>query len=169
MTDATPTDPTESLTDPAALADDPGVDYREATDDSHFELNRDNEGVAVLGVTDEAGELALADVGPVTILPHAVVEPGADFAAVAHHAADELLGIDVTLDDLVRVRRKVSTSEDAEDDAVAYDAVYAASPAGDGVLPDEVTSCQVEETGWFDSLPDALPDDMRDDARLLID
>ena len=172
MIDTTPsTDPTESLTDPETLQGAGGVDYCEATDDSHFEMNRDNEGVVVLGVTNESGDLALARLGSACILPHAVVEPGADFAEVAHDAADELLGIDVTLDDLAHVRHKVSVSEDTDEEAVAYDVVYGASPADDGHLPDEVTSCQVEETGWFDSVPEDFPEDegMRDDASLFVD
>jgi hypothetical protein len=169
MTDTTSTDPTESLTDPAALADDPGDDYDETEDDSHFEMNRDNEGVAIVGITNDDGELALASFEQATVVPHAVVEPGRDFAAVAHEAADELLGVDVTLDDVVRVRRKVSTDEASREQAVAYDVVFSASAADDGALPDEVTSCQVEATGWFDGVPEALPgNEMRDDAELFL-
>jgi len=169
MTDTTSTDPTESLTDPETLRDADGVDYSEITDDSHFEMNRDNEGVTVVGITNDDGELALATLERATVVPHAVVEPGRDFAAVAHDAADELLGIDVTLDDVVRVRRKVSTDDETGAEAVAYDVLYAASPAGGGDLPDEVARCQAESTDWFDSVPEDLPGEMRDDAALFLD
>lgn len=170
MTDSTTTtDPTESLSDPETLRDRDGVDFEDVEDDSHFEMNRDHAGVAALAVTNDDGALALAafDHGP--MLPWFPVDLGGDFADGVHTAADALLGIDVDLDDVVRVRRKVSTSDDGER-AVAYDVLYAASPADDGTLPAEVPNCEAETANWYASVPDDLTDgNMRRDAELVLE
>jgi len=171
MTDPTPTDPTESLTDPGSLADRDGVDYVEIEDDSHFEMNRDTEGVAVVGVTNDDGELALATSEAGSVVAHAVVKSGDGFADTAREAANELLGVDVELEAIERVRRKESTSDDGKE-AVAYDVVFAASITDDADLPEQVPSCQVESTGWYDSLPEDFAyhnDEMCDDARLFVE
>ncbi|MFC3477966.1 NUDIX domain-containing protein [Halobacterium litoreum] len=163
-------DPTASLTDPEALADRGDVDYVEVSDDSHFEMNRDTEGVAVVGVTSD-GRLALPTFESATVLTHAVVESGDDFADTAREGAHELLGIDVDLDSVERVRRKVSTSDDGEE-VVAHEVVYAASPADGADLPDDAPSCQVESTDWYDSLPEDFAhghDEMCADARLFVE
>jgi|AntRauMinimDraft_4_1070384.scaffolds.fasta_scaffold00029_47 hypothetical protein len=168
----TPTgdDPTESLTDPAALRDRDGVEHVTVSDDDHFESNRDNEGVAVVGVRDADGELALPTLEAGTVLTHAIVEAGEDFADTAREGAHELLGVDVGLEGVERVRRKVSTNDGEE--AIAYDVVFAASLVDDAELPDETPSCQVESTGWYDALPENFAhgdDEMCADARLFVD
>lgn len=171
MTDSTSADPTESLTDPESYRAADGVDYYEAEDDSHFEMNRDTAGVAAVGVTNADGAVALVEFEPATMIPHARVEPGGDFAQAAHDAADDLLGVEIALDDLVRVRRNVSSPDDRDEEAIAYDVVFAATPATEN-LPDadDVQSCQAEATSWFDSIPDDLPDGgVRADAELFID
>ncbi|MDH5018951.1 hypothetical protein [Halobacterium rubrum] len=169
---STPPDPTpvDSLSDPDALRDRDGVEYLTVSDDDHFESNQRTEGVAVVGVTNGAGDLALPTLEAGTILTHAMVEDGGDFADTAREGTHELLGIDVTLDDVLRVRRKVSSRPDAEEDAIAHVVVYAASPAGDAELPEEVPSCQVESTDWYDGVPDDLVSaEMRDDLERLLE
>ena len=170
MSETTPTDPIESLTDPETLRHRDGVEYLATTEDDHFGQDEGVAGVAVVGLTNADGALAFATFEEVTILPHAVVETGDDYAAVAREAAADLLGVDVDLDDVVRVREKASPSGDS--DGVAYVVVFAASPAGDGVLPDaaDVPSCRAESTGWFDRVPEDLQTgEMREDARLFVD
>jgi ADP-ribose pyrophosphatase YjhB (NUDIX family) len=170
MTETTPTDPTESLTDPAAFADADGVDYDEIEDDSHFEQNRDHDGLAAVAVTDADGRLALVEFEYATMIPWYHVEPGEDYVDAAHIATDVLLGIDVELDALVRVRKKTSTHEETGEQVTAYEALYAASPAGDAVIPDELPNCDAERADWFDSIPEDLPDgNMREDAELFIE
>jgi len=167
----TPTgaDPTESLTDPAALRDRDGVEFVTVSDDDHFESNRDTEGVAVVGVTNADGELALPTLEAGTVLTHAIVEADEDFADTAREGAHELLGVDVELDDVLRVRRKVSSRPGDDEDAVAHVVVYTASPAGDATLPEAVPSCQVESTDWYGGAPeDLLSEEMRDDLELLL-
>ena len=146
------------------------VDDAEIEDDSHFEMNRDTEGVAVVGVTNADGELALPTLEAGTVLTHAIVEAGEDFADTAREAADELLGVDVELEGVERVRRKVSTNDGEE--AIAYDVVFAASLVDDAGLPEETPSCQVESTDWYDALPEDFAhgdDEMCADARLFVD
>jgi hypothetical protein len=167
--DSTPTDPTESLTDPAAFRDADDVDYDEIEDDSHFEMNRELAGVAAVGVTDSNGRLALVEFEAGTALTHGMVEPGEDFAENAREGAHELLGIEVTLDALVAVRKKTSTDPDSGEEVVAHDAIFAASPADSETLPADVPSCQVEATGWYETLPDGLSGIMREDAELFIE
>jgi hypothetical protein len=168
--DTTHSDPTESLADPETLRDSDGVEFVTVSDDDHFESNRDTEGVAVVGVTNVDGELALPTLEAGTVLTHAVVEADEDFADTAREGAHELLGIDVTLDDVLRVRRKVSSNPDADEEAVAHVVVYTASPAGEADLPGDVPSCQVESTDWYGGVPgDLVSAEMRDDIGLLLD
>jgi len=171
--------PTESLTDPEVLRDREDIEYVELTEANHFGQDEGVAGVAVVGLTNDDGALAFAAFEEVTILPHAVVEAGEDYATVAREAAADLLGVDVRLDDVVRVRRKTTPSGEGDSDAegddnddVAYVVVFAASPTGDGVLPDaeDVPSCQAESTGWFERVPEDLQtEEMRADARLFLD
>lgn len=131
-------------------------------------MNRDHAGVAAVAVTNDDGALAFAEFDHGPMLPWFPVDPDGDFADGAHTGAEALLGIDVDLDDLVRVRRKVSTSDDGER-AVAYDVVYAASPAEDGTLPEEVPNCEAETADWYADVPDGLTDgNMRQDAELFL-
>lgn len=169
-TDTTPADLTESLTDPEMLRDPDDVESLVVTEDDHIGQEPDISGVAVLGLTNDEGALAFASFEEMTILPHALVEPGEDFVDVAHDAADELLGVEVDLDAVARVRRKDSRSGGSED--VAHVVVFAASPTGDGVLPDaeDVASCQTQTSYWAKRVPDDLEtEEMREDARLFVD
>jgi len=164
--------PTESLTDPASLRGRDGVEYVTETEADHFGQDDGVAGVAVVGLTNDDGALAFASFEDVTILPHAVVETGEDYATVARDAASDLLGVDVDLDDVVRVRRKQSPAGGTSAEHVAHVVVFAASPPGDGSLPDaeDVTSCQAESTGWFDGVPDDIQTpEMRADALLFLD
>lgn len=170
MSDTTSTDPTESLSDPDTLRDRDGVEYLEMTEADHFGQDEGVAGVAVVALTNADGALAFASFEDVTILPHAVVEAGDDYATVARDAAADLLGIDVDLDSVARVRRKATPPGGS--DGVAHVVVFTASPAGDSVLPDatDVTSCQAESTGWFDRVPEDIQTaEMREDARLFLD
>jgi len=167
---ATPVDPTDSLADPETLRDRDGVEHVTVSDDDHFESNQRTEGAAVVGVTNADGDLALPTFESGTVLTHALVEDGGDFADTARSAAADLLGVDVALDDVLRVRRKVSAPPDADEAAVAHVVVYAASPAGDAELPEDPPSCQVESTDWYDAVPDDLVSaEMREDLRLFVD
>ncbi|MFB6071957.1 MAG: hypothetical protein ABEJ88_03220 [Halobacterium sp.] len=162
-------DPTESLTDPAAYRDADGVDYVEVSDDSHFETNRDTAGVTAVAVTNAAGELALVRLENATVVPWAKVDAGGDFAAAASEAVAPL-GVDVDLNELVRVRRKVSAREGAEEDAVAYDVLFAASPVDGDDLADDPANDRVESVEWVDSVPADVPEgNMRADAALFLD
>jgi len=162
-------DPTESLTDPERLRGADGVEHVTVSDDDHFESNRDTGGIAVVGVTRD-GRLALPTFEVGTALTHAVVGSGGDFADTARESAHDLLGVDVRLDGVERVRRKVST--DDGETAVAYDVVFAASLADDAGLPDAVPSCRIESAEWYDSLPPDFAhgdDEMCADARLFLE
>lgn len=171
MTDTSrATDPTaEPLTDPSTLRDVDGVDYQttERTDDAeHFERHEATDGFAAVAVTNGDGGLALTETGPVWILPHAGVEPGEDFVNVARRAADDLLGLDVTIDRVVRARRKDCTLEDSDRETTVHDVVFEATPADDATLPaaDDVQSCQADAIAWFDHVPENVPEnEVRED------
>lgn len=172
MTDTThPTDRTAApLTDPSTLRDVDAVDYRttERVDDAeHFERHAATAGFAAVAVTDADGRLALTQFDDAWLLPHAGVESGEDFRAVAHRAADDLLGLDIAIDRVVRARRKDCTLEDSDRETTIHDVVFEATPADDPALPDaaDVQSCQADALAWFDHVPETTPDnEIREDV-----
>lgn len=172
VTDSTQTsDPTGApLTDPSTLRDVDGVDYRtiERTDDAdHFEHHGGIAGFAAVAVTDPAGDLALAKMSRGWMLPHAAVEPDEDFVDVAHRAADDLLGLDVTIERVARARRRQCRLDDSDLETVVHDVVFEATPADDPALPDaaDVQSCQADALAWFDHVPETTPDnEIREDV-----
>lgn len=164
------TDPTAApLTDPSTLRDVDGVEYRttERVDDAeHFEHHDTTAGFAAVAVTDADGRIALTKFGDDWILPHAGVEPGEDFRAVAHRAADDLLGLDIAIDRVVRARRKQCRLEESDRETTIHDVVFEATPADNPALPDaaDVQSCQADALAWFDHVPATTPaNEIRED------
>ncbi|MFC7046799.1 NUDIX domain-containing protein [Halobacteriaceae archaeon GCM10025711] len=96
------------LTDPSSLVDRTDVDYREHTfvhgSEEHCEA--DFEGRAIVGVTNDAGELLLRahrESGGV-VLPNGKVEQGEDWAAAGVRGVRRQTGLDVDVEAVERVR-----------------------------------------------------------------
>ena len=168
----------ESLTDPESLIDRDGVDFREEASvehQHHFELYEPIEGMVVVGVTDDEGQVLLMvhSEEPGVVLPYAPVESGEDWVAVARRKIEEAGGFDVEIDGVERVRRKYFSPEgDDERRTMGYDVVVRASPSTDETFGE---STNVDEEGdwsleWFDEIPeDAAGGVVLDDIQLFLD
>lgn len=81
---------------------------RREQDQSHFDIRQKLSGFAIIGITNESGEVLLASSsdGEWWRLPHARVENGEDYATAATHAVEARLGVEV--DSVIHVRRFVA-------------------------------------------------------------
>ena len=182
-TDAAQTDRTESLespADPETLLDREGVEFIEKPSEEHehhFEMYEPIQGVAIVGVTNDADEVLLLvdrEAGH-AVLPYAKVDPDEDWATVARRKTEELTGVAVSLDGTERVRRKQYRPEEGGDDreTTGYDVVFSASPVGDEAATAAVGTCEDNhwEAAWVDGIPaDVDADgDVADDIRLFVE
>jgi len=146
MTDATPTDGSTAdaettLHDPTTLLDRDDVEVTERradVDDDHLENTADWAGMAVVGVTDDAGRLLLLERedGDHAILPHGPVDPGEDFAAVARRAVAETATLPATIAGVERVRRvELRHVDDPDRTASRFDVLFRATPTDDAPAP----------------------------------
>jgi len=154
--DAAGTDALTELTDPAALRDDDTVAFREATelaDADHFENHREWDGMAIVGVTDDADRLLqLRNEDDHAILPHGAVEPEEDYAAVAREAAAEAADLPVEIETVERVRHvhyRLDTDESRRTER--YDVLFRAVPATDAT-PASDRDCWTAT--WSDEMPE---------------
>lgn len=168
----------DELTDPESLRDRDDVRYRERTvvhDEEHLELNEPIDGWVMVGVANEEGEFMLTHnaCNDVWLLPHARVDPGEDYAAVARREVEAVAGVDAAVRGVDHVRRSEFRLEgDEERRTVAHDVVVRASIAADEVIPDghEVDRPYASDLGWFEETPENVPeDDPGEDVRLFLD
>lgn len=167
----------DSLTDPESVVEREDVDVREEASvehQHHFELYEPIEGMAVVGITNDEGEVLLLvhTEGSGAVLPYAPVESGEDWLAVGRRRATELADVDVEIDGIERIRRKYFSPEgDDERETTGYDVVLRASTAADET-PDRT---DVDDDGqwdarWVDEIPeDAAGGAVLDDIRLFVD
>jgi uncharacterized protein YunC (DUF1805 family) len=184
--DASPTDSgtdftLDSLADPEDLREDEEVRFtdEEAIHDDRDHCNVDIEGRAVVGVTNDAGEVLLAvhkEEG-VAMLPHGAVESGDDWVAVARRKAGITTDLDFVID-RVEVVREIDHFAEGEDEphATTYGVVFHASFVGDP----ESTSAENPshpdnehwDADWFGAVPENIPEGfglVEDDIRLFVD
>ncbi|WP_435347010.1 NUDIX hydrolase [Haloarchaeobius sp. HRN-SO-5] len=162
--------------DPTELAARPGV---EATTDSFPHGDEDHceadyAGRAIVGVTNDAGELLLVvdrDAGR-AVLPSPKVEYDGDWTATAREEVAEVAGLDVRITGVERVRHAehVLEGDDEVFDETTH-VVFAAEPtADDPELADRTDGAWAVE--WHDSYPADLFDDdsaEAEDVRSFVD
>jgi hypothetical protein len=164
MTDSSTAAETDSTFDPGTVAERAGVDstdrtyVHETTD--HCEV--DAAGRVVVGVTDDRGRcLLLVDhERSIAVLPNAVVAPGDDWLTAAREVVAEATGLDVVIDDPVRVRRVEHTTEETDEphNVSSHVLFEATCPDDDSDLT--TTEDSSFEVGWYDGLPVEIPDDL---------
>jgi len=172
---------TESI-DPATLAERSGVEYCEETftheERAHCEAGA--AGRAIVGVTNRSGELLLwVDGDGHAILPNVVVDPDADWWAVAREDVTATTSLAVEFEGVERVRavdHEVETDTGTTHLETTHHVVFRASPApatGDRVALDGDTCDETWTAGWYDHAPvdlDAAGDDsVAADVRLFLD
>jgi hypothetical protein len=173
--------PADSLTDPKRLRDDDEIPFTEETavheDRNH--CNTDIVGRAVIGVTNDAGEVLLAvhKEESVAMLPHHAVEPGDDFVAVGRETVEITTELPFEIDGVEVVREIDHVVEgEAEPHATTYGVVFRASLAGDPESAAVESPSHDEnehwDAAWFDAVPETNPPGdglVEEDIRLFVD
>lgn len=179
----------EPLTDPETLRGREDVEFREKASvehQHHFDLYGPIDGMAVVGTTNDTGEVLLLvnrNAGQ-AMLPYGRVEFGADYATVGQQSIEELTGVAVGINGVTRVRRKRYRPEDGgtesapgsgDRETTGYDVVFRASPVGDRAVMDDSDIGDRNddwEVGWFDAVPvdtDTVNGAVVADVRLFLD
>lgn len=156
----------QSLSDPEALVEDDAVSFREQTavvDDDRFETIRERAetkaGVAVVGITNDDGELLLVktDWSDGWVLPGYSIEPGDDWVETAESAAERQTGLEIEIERVARVNRRFYKKEASDEQfSSGYAVVFMGTPTDDTQSLDSVTpTCEeIVDRDWFDKSPD---------------
>lgn len=163
---------TDSGFDPEIAADRDAVEYAERTyvHGSADHCEADAAGRAVVGVTDEAGRaLVLVDrENGMAILPNEVVD-GDDWRPAARRAVAEATGLEVAIDEPIRIRRVQHTTEDAETPHNrTWHVVFEATAADSDTDPQTPEDAPVSAE-WCDGLPVEPPADQPAEGDVLDD
>lgn len=154
----------DSLTNPEGLRDRDDVTFTTETrrHDDVDHCGVDVAGQAIAGIENDDSELLLLlnDELGVAVLPHASVERGDDWAAVARQGVENQTGISVTLDHIEAVRQVDHVVADAgKPHTTTHRVLFAGRPAG-GEIHDckRAASAGSDDwrAGWFTDLPDAI-------------
>lgn len=177
MTDDINTENAERI-DPERLLDHGDVEFTEKPSEvhgHHFDLYEPIEGMAIVGATNDEGEVLLLvdrEAGH-AVLPYGKVEPGADWATVARCSTEELTGVAVELDGAELVRRKRYRPEDGDRETTGHDVVFRASSAKAAEPVADVGTCEDNhwEAAWVSELPEEIDvhGDVLADIRLFIE
>jgi|GEM_PF-903775 len=147
-------------------------------DESSFEHLQSTRGLAIAGVTNDAGDVLLVKhTDPENthdwVLPHGPVEDGDDWADVAADWVDGLTGISVDIEDIVHVRQNKITHESENGEnrkTTTYHVVFSGRPEGETEIRKDVRyDCDDEWVAdWHGSIPDSVRDtEGQDIARFL--
>jgi len=182
-TDADSNSTLDFLSDPGDLRDREEVRFthEEAVHDDRDHCNVDIEGRAVVGVTNDAGEVLLAvhkEEG-VAMLPHGAVESDDDWIAVARRKGEITTELDFEIDG-VEVVREIDHFAEGEDEphATTYGVAFHASLAGatESVSASAETPSHPDnehwDAEWFNTVPGNTPEGsglVEDDIRLFVD
>ena len=164
----------DAITDPASLRGRDDVEFLapEPTESAdHFDAYADAAGRAIVGVTDDDGRLLVMEHPelPVPGLNTTVVESGADFVATAREGVALGTGLDVAVEDVLRVRHQRPRHPD-DRETEAYEVVFAATPTGDGEIDPDAGHDWTAT--WRDpaavDLPDEEDNEVLSDLRLFL-
>lgn len=179
----------DSLADPASLCDCEEIRFTDETavHDDRDHCNTDIDGRAVVGVTNDAGEVLLAvhREETVAMLPHGRVESGDDWLATARRKVEITTDLPFEIDGVEAVR-EIDHVVEGEDDphATTYGVVFRASLVADSADADDSADdpADVADPGtddndhwdadWFDAVPENTPPGsglVADDIRLFVD
>jgi hypothetical protein len=147
----------ETLTDPTTLVDRDDVDYREHTfvHESTDHCERDYAGRAIVGVTNDAGEVLLLvhEENDGAVLPNAKVEPGDDWVAAGVGEVERVTGVAAEIESVERLRIADHRLEDEDSPfQTTTHVLFRARP-----LSADEPSTDIDEVtaGWFDEPPAA--------------
>jgi len=161
----------DTLTDPATLRDRTDVEYVEAdpeTNEGHYEAYEDHAGTVVVGTVDD-GRLALLEHDEVDDRRPSFtrVEEGGDYVTAAERIVRDGTGLDVRIDEALRVRHHTYRTDDGAE-TTGYDVVFTATPTGDGEVDPDAGHDWTP--AWFE-LPIEVGVDGKagSDLRLLVD
>lgn len=159
-----PNSAVEPVTDPESLRDRGDVPFHEDVDavpEETFETIRKLDDLALVGVTNDDGEVLLRRLTETCSLkiPSIAVDPGEDFTATARREVQRNTGLSIELDALEAAWRLEVRPEGGEDrTATRHFVVYSASPTADGSEEDDPTAIpddhEAVEVAWYDELPD---------------
>ena len=167
----------DPLLDPNSLRGRADIDFREgrSVDDREtFDYFASIEGLAAVGLTNEAGAVLLMNGPHGWRLPYGPVETDEDWAVVGGRIGEALLGVDVDVSRAERVERTIHCVEDDEErTTTSYDVVLRAVPVtGEPIADDPDFGPWDElEPDWFETVPgDAYWDHGTavDDIRLFV-
>jgi hypothetical protein len=171
----------ETDIDPERLFENGRVDTKRLTlthedaeqHDEHCEA--DTVGRTIVGVTDASGRVLLV-IHPgerIATLPHDTVAPDGEWATVGRNWVEGAAGVDVTIEDIERVRRVEHAIENRDSvESVTYQIVFGASVPSTGTIPDGLCAENPFELGWYGELPFEMDDagpGILDDIRLFLD
>lgn len=168
----------DALFDPETLRDRADVDFHDeqTTDDPDtFDYFASIDGLAAVGVTNEAGAVLLMNSPHGWRLPYGPVGTDEDWVAVARRIVRELTEIDAEIARVERVNRLNRVeSEESLRETTSYDIVLGSAPVtGEPVAANPSFGPWDElEIEWFDEIPaDAYWDhgDAVDDIRSFIE
>lgn len=184
----------DSLADPESLRDREEVRFTDETavHDDRDHCNTDIDGRAVVGVTNDDGEVLLAvhREETVAMLPHGRVEAGDDWLTTARRKVEITTDLPFEIDGVEAVR-EIDHVVEGEDDphATTYGVVFRASLAGDSADADDTADADDPaddpanvadpstddndhwDADWFDAVPENTPPGsglVADDIRLFV-
>lgn len=151
---------------------------RREQDQSHFDTRRELTGYAIVGITNEDGEVLFESYsdGDRWRIPYARVEPDDDYISTARREVEKQLDVDLDIDRVVHVRRfdalleespAAELAADTENPgdlttvdgyAESYDVLLEATP--ESSIPASTRDADGESDStleWFDSIPEGAP------------
>lgn len=154
----------ESIVDPESLRDDDGVVFEADTDvvDAEtFDRVEDLADLAIVGLTNETGEVLLRKLTPDCSwkLPCRAVDPGDDYVAAANQTLVNQVGPEATLDTVIGVWSLEARTEDGTRSTTRNSVVFRATQTLDGPEPSAVAPGgeAVADADWFEQPPEGVP------------
>ncbi|SER68527.1 NUDIX domain-containing protein [Natrinema salaciae] len=164
----------DSFSHPESLRDRESIPFHEETrsvDRTAFEsIAEDVDSHAVVGITNDEGAVLLQNDGSHgwTLLAFPA-EPGADWTTVVRQEATELLGIEVVLDQVERVRRlDLHLSSDDRQSVTMYNVVFRGAVDGTIDLEERRRTNDDPKLGWFTGVSDEQDGAVADDIRRFV-
>jgi hypothetical protein len=170
----------ESLTDPESLRDRDDVAFTEETDvldretyETVREQSETDDGAALVGVTNDDGEVLLKDTCTGWLAPGVNVAPDDDWTTAARREAESWLDVAVELDDVEHARRidhrvEGDDTPDRIDDPF-YLVFFRASLAPGETPPVDSDDEDAPDLEWFDEVSAGVDGDLEEDVEVFFD